>query len=68
MTDEKQKLIQSLIEMQKQFIACEHQDGITVKDYFDPESDHPLAGYAGKYAEKANQLVDIAHHEKESSR
>ena len=68
MTDEKQKLIASLIEMQKKFIACENENGITVKDYFNPQSDHPLADYVGEYAEKANQLVDIAHREKESRR
>ncbi len=68
MTTEKQKLIQSLIEMQKKFIAYEHDKGIDVEDYFNPESDHPLAGYAGEYAEKANQLLEMAHREKESRR
>lgn len=68
MTTEKQKLIQSLIEMQKKFIAREHEHGIDVESYFNPESDHPLAGYADEYGELANQLVDMAHSEKESRR
>ena len=68
MTTEKQKLIQSLLEMQRKFIASEHEGDINVKDYFNPESDHPLAGYAGDYGDLANQLVDMAHQEKESRR
>jgi hypothetical protein len=68
MTSEKQQLIESLLEMQKKFIACEREDGISVKDYFDPGGGHPMAGYADEYAEKANRLVDLAHEEKASSR
>jgi hypothetical protein len=68
MTTEKQKLIQSLLEMQRKFIACEHENGINVRDYFNPDSDHPLAGYASEYRDKTNQLVDMAHQEKDSRR
>ena len=68
MTTEKQKLIQSLLDMQKAFIAREHEGGISVKDYFNPDSDHPLAGYAGEHNDIANQLVDMAHQEKDSRR
>ena len=68
MTTEKQKLIQSLLEMQRKFIACEHENGVNVKDYFNPDSDHPLAGYASEHKEKANQLVNMAHQEKDSKR
>jgi len=68
MTTEKQRLIQSLIEMQKKFIAREHESGISVRDYFNPESDHPLVGYVGEYEDLASQLVDMAHQEKGSRR
>ena len=68
MTTEKQKLIESLLEMQKTFIACEQAGEISVKDYFSPDGDHPLAGYAGDYGDKANELVDLAHEEKQSNR
>ena len=68
MATEKQKLIQSLLDMQKKFIESEHRDGINVKDYFSPGGDHPLAGYAEQYNEMSNKLVDLAHEEKASKR
>ena len=68
MTTEKQKLIQNLLDMQRKFIASEHDNAISVRDYFNPEGGHPLAGYAGEYREMSNRLVDMAHEEKQSSR
>ncbi|MDA9982646.1 hypothetical protein N9H39_07910 [Gammaproteobacteria bacterium] len=68
MTSEKQKLIQSLIEMQKKFISYEHDQRIELKDYFAPDDEHPLAGYVQEYADMANQLIDMAHEEKASKR
>ncbi|MDJ0957117.1 MAG: hypothetical protein QNI91_09680 [Arenicellales bacterium] len=66
--NEKQKLIQRMLDMQKQFIEFEHEEGLNVKDYFAPSADHPLAKYAGDYAGFANQVVDLAHQEKASKR
>ena len=68
MTSEKQKLIQSLIGMQKKFISCEHDQGIEMKDYFAPDDEHPLAGYVQEYNDMSNRLIDMAHQEKASKR
>ena len=68
MTTDKQKLIQSMIEMQKKFIEYEHEKGLSLQDYFAPESDHPLADYKSEYDENARQLVELAHAEKQSNR
>ena len=68
MTSEKQKLIQSLIEMQKMFISCEHDKGIELKDYFAPDDEHPLAGYVQEHTDLANRIIDMAHEEKASKR
>lgn len=64
----KQKLIQRMLDMQKQFIAFEHEQGLDAQDYFAPAADHPLAKYAQDYAGLANQVVDLAHLEKSSKR
>lgn len=65
---EKQQLIQRMLDMQKQFIQFEREQGLDVKDYFAPAADHPLEKYAQDYAGLANQVVDLAHHEKASKR
>lgn len=61
---EKQELIRQMIEMQKKFADYEHQDGIEAKDYFVPESGHPLDGYRQQYAELARKVLDLAHEER----
>jgi len=66
--NEKQELIRKMLKMQKDFIAKEHQGGIDPKDYFAPESGHPLSGYRESYADIATQVVDLAHEEKGSKR
>jgi len=68
MTSEKQKLIQSMLELQKKFISHEHEYGLALQDYFAPDNEHPLAGYSQEYAELANRLIDLAHEEKSSKR
>ena len=68
MTSEKQKLIQDMIEMQKKFIAFEHEHGLDMADYFAPGDAHPLASFTKEYTDMANRLVDLAHAEKESKR
>lgn len=64
---EKQELIEKMLEMQKQFIAYEHEHGVTGKDYW-ASSEGLLANYRHEYAEMATRVVDIAHEIVGSSR
>jgi len=65
---EKQKIIEKMIQMQKQFIARERKSGVTQKDYFVPQSGDILDGYRETFDELATQVVDLAHEEKGSHR
>ena len=65
--NEKQQLIEKMLDLQKQFIALEHEQGITGKDYW-ASSDGLLATYRHEYAEMATRVVDIAHEIVGSSR
>ncbi len=65
---DKQQMIKEMIEMQKKFIAYEHENGVSQEEYYMAGEDHPLTGYRQKYAELANKLVDTAHEEKGSHR
>lgn len=64
---EKQELIEKMLGMQKQFIAYEHEHGVTGKDYW-ASSEGLLANYRQEYAEMATRVVDIAHEIVGSSR
>ena len=64
----KLKMIQKMIQMQKQFIARERKSGVDQKDYFIPQSGDILDGYRETFDELATQLVDLAHEEKGSHR
>lgn len=68
MADEKQNLIESMIAMQKKFMAYERERGLNVGDYFAPGEDHALANYSQEYAEIANKVLDLAHLEKGSNK
>ncbi|NEV63427.1 hypothetical protein [Thiorhodococcus minor] len=57
---EKQELIDKMLEMQKQFIDYEHQNGVSGKDYW-ASSDGMLANYRQEYMDMANRVVDLAH-------
>ncbi|WP_295881430.1 hypothetical protein [uncultured Thiohalocapsa sp.] len=57
---EKQELIDKMLEMQKQFIEHEHQNGVSGKDYW-ASSEGLLADYRQEYMDMANRVVDIAH-------
>ena len=57
---EKQELIEKMLEMQHQFIDYEHQHGVSGKDYW-ASSDGLLADYRQDYQDMANRVVDIAH-------
>jgi len=60
MSDRK-AMIKELIEMQRKFIAEEHKHGFDAKNYFNPESGHPLDGYRETFRDKSMALVDEAH-------
>ena len=64
----KLKMIQKMIQMQKQFIARERKSGVAQEDYFIPQSGDILDGYRETFDELATQLVDLAHEEKGSHR
>lgn len=64
---EKQDLIDKMLEMQKQFIEHEHENGVTGKDYW-ASQDGLLANYRQEYMDMANRVVDIAHEIVGSSR
>lgn len=64
---EKQGLIDKMLEMQKQFIDYEHDHGVTGKDYW-ASSEGLLADYRQEYMDMANRVVDIAHELVGSSR
>ncbi len=57
---EKQELIDKMLEMQKQFIAFEHEHGVSGKDYW-ASHDGLLANYRQDYIDMANRVVDLAH-------
>ena len=64
---EKQELIDKMVEMQKQFIEFEHQNGVTGKDYW-ASQEGLLADYREEYMDMANRVVDLAHEIVGSSR
>jgi hypothetical protein len=64
---EKQGLIDKMLDMQKQFIEHEHENGVTGKDYW-ASQEGLLASYRQEYMDMANRVVDIAHEIVGSSR
>jgi soluble cytochrome b562 len=62
----KHEIMSRMLELQKQFIEKEHQDGIDTKEYFNPTNDPFMKQYREEYDELARQLVQIAHAEKGS--
>jgi hypothetical protein len=64
---EKQDLIDKMLEMQKQFIEYEHEHGVTGKDYW-AATEGLLVNYRQEYLDMANRVVDIAHEIVGSSR
>ena len=63
---EKQEMIMKLLEMQKRFIEYEHQNGVSMQEYFTPSDDSPLKGFRQEYRDLAMKVVDTAHKEKGS--
>ncbi len=64
---QKNDLIADMLEMQKQFIQFEHDNGISGKDYYYSQ-DGLLKDYREKYMEMAMKVVDISHEIVGSSR
>ncbi|MDX9766215.1 MAG: hypothetical protein RBT51_02645 [Ectothiorhodospiraceae bacterium] len=64
----KQEMIKQMLEMQKQFIAYEHANGLDPKDYYVAPEGHPLHQYRQKYMDMAMKVVEMAHQEKGSVR
>jgi len=64
----KQEKIQKMLEMQRKFIAYEHEHGVSPQEYWAPAEDDELAGYAGQFMDIANEVIDMAHTEKGSHR
>lgn len=64
--NEKQAMIKKLLEMQKQFIEYEHENGVSMQEYFTPSDDSPLKGYRQEYVDLAMKVVGNAHEEKGS--
>lgn len=64
---EKQDLINRMLDMQKQFIDYEHAHGVTGKDYWAPE-DGLLVNYRQEYMDLADRVVTLAHQIVGSSR
>jgi hypothetical protein len=65
---EKQEMIKKMIEMQKKFIAYEHDNGVSQQEYFTAPEGHELHNYRQEYSDLAVKLVDMAHAEKGSHR
>lgn len=57
---EKAKLIEEMLEMQKDFIDFEHEKGISGKDYYYSQ-DGLLKDYREAYMEKAMRVVELSH-------
>ena len=60
--------IKEMLEMQKKFMAKEHESGVSQKEYYTPEDDSVLDGYRQKFQDLANEVVDLAHKEAGSER
>ena len=63
----KAELIQELLEMQRKFIKFENEHGMHPDDYYNPGAGHELETYKTDYMDKAIQVLDMAHEEKDSA-
>lgn len=57
---EKSKLIEEMLELQKQFVEREHDGGISGKDYYYSQ-EGLLKDYRQIYMEKAMRVVELSH-------
>ena len=58
--------IKEMLEMQKKFMAKEHETGVSMEEYYTPEAGSVLDGYRQKYRDLAMEVVEMAHKEKGS--
>lgn len=58
---EKNDLIRKMVEMQTKFAELEHQDGISPKTYYVPESGTFIEEYRREYEEMARRVNKLAH-------
>ncbi len=65
---EKQKIIQQMLDMQRDFIKLERRGEFNAEEYYDIDGDSVLAKYKSRFNELAMRLVDLAHEEKGSHR
>lgn len=63
----KAELIQDLLQMQRDFIKFEHENGMHPDDYYNPGAGHPLETYKNDFMNKAVEVLDMAHDEKDSA-
>ncbi len=63
----KAELIQELLEMQRNFIKYENENGMHPDDYYNPGAGHELENYKTDFMDKAIQVLDMAHEEKDSA-
>lgn len=62
----KREMIEKMLEMQRQFMAYEHEHGVAPEEYMMAPEGHPLHGYRQAYRDLAMSVVDAAHSEKGS--
>ncbi len=67
-SEQRNQIVSRMLELQKQFIAYEHKNGLTPEDYYAPKAGHFLESFRKEYAELAEKLVDLAHSEVGSKR
>lgn len=62
------ELVNRMLELQKKFIAHEHDGGVDMSNYYNSPKGHVLEGYQAQYNELSRELVDLAHSEVGSRR
>ena len=65
---DKQEKIKKMLEMQKAFMAYEHENGVDPETYYMAPEGHPLHNYRQEYMDLANDVCNMAHAEKGSIR
>ena len=63
----KAEMIQELLQMQRDFIKFENENGMHPDDYYNPGAGHKLETYKTDFMDKAIQVLDMAHAEKNSA-
>lgn len=58
--------IKEMLEMQKKFMELERESGVSMEEYYMPESGSLLEGYRDKFRDLAMEVVELAHKEKGS--